>query len=303
MSLFRTILVAADFSEPSRQAFRLACAFADERKTRLVVVHVSERLRIAEQAIGFGERGEIVVLEEGSPADHEAFRNDLRASYAPTRALDVSYEVRDGRPTEELLRAVEESGCDLVVMGTHGRTGLRRLLTGSVAESVLRNARCAVLALHAGEPAGTSGPVGVILHPVALERPSETALQVARKLACEQGARLLLLYVAPLELMLDHRATALPGADESALALEQIRAEIDGPDLKYPVEARTARGDVAGEVLRAADETGCGLIIMGTHGRRGLNRALFGSAVESVLRQARCAVLAVKESLAVPAEA
>src|SRR5262249_47963001 len=83
-----------------------------------------------------------------------------------------------------------------------------------------------------------------------------------------------------------------PGVYREALAEEcQL---IDGPDLKYPVETRLARGDAAEEILRAATELDCGLIVMGTHGRTGLSRLLMGSVTEYVVPRADCPVLAVK---------
>jgi nucleotide-binding universal stress UspA family protein len=77
-------------------------------------------------------------------------------------------------------------------------------------------------------------------------------------------------------------------------ALEEVRRRVDGPDLKYPVETRRSRGDAAEEIIRTAGEPGCGLIVMGTHGRTGLARLLMGSVAESVLPRVDCPVLAVK---------
>ena len=77
-------------------------------------------------------------------------------------------------------------------------------------------------------------------------------------------------------------------------ALEEERRLVDGPDLKYPVETRLARGDAAEAILNAATELDCGLIVMGTHGRTGLSRLLMGSVTEYVVPRADCPVLAVK---------
>ena len=139
---FRTILVAADFSGSSRDAFHLACSIAREFQTRVIVLHVVEPLLVdAELGMPFPMAG-------GERGYHESLMEDLHATYAPDRLLEVEYCTRDGLPAEEILRMAEEAGCDLVVMGTHGRTGLDRLLTGSVAEAVLRKASCPVLVLR-----------------------------------------------------------------------------------------------------------------------------------------------------------
>lgn len=142
MPLFRTVLIAADFSDSSREAFRLACSLAGADKTRLIVLHV------VEPPIVSGELDFPVPLAGGDRAHHEVLRERLRGAYVPDRPLEVEYILRDGSPAESILHAAEELGCDLVVLGTHGRTGLKRLLMGSVAEAVLRKARCPVLTLR-----------------------------------------------------------------------------------------------------------------------------------------------------------
>jgi nucleotide-binding universal stress UspA family protein len=80
-------------------------------------------------------------------------------------------------------------------------------------------------------------------------------------------------------------------------ALDEMRGRHDGPDLKLPVESVVREGDAAAEILRAAEELRCDLIVMGTHGRTGLGRLLMGSVAEAVLRRAPCAVLAIRAAL------
>jgi nucleotide-binding universal stress UspA family protein len=75
-----------------------------------------------------------------------------------------------------------------------------------------------------------------------------------------------------------------------------VREILDDADLKYPVEARLTQGDAAAEILRTAKDVECDLIVMGTHGRTGLDRLLFGSVAESVVPKADCPVLVVKDS-------
>jgi nucleotide-binding universal stress UspA family protein len=85
---------------------------------------------------------------------------------------------------------------------------------------------------------------------------------------------------------------------EYTRSLIDMRRNVDGPDLKYPVETRLTDGDPAGEILVVAKKLGCSLIVMGTHGRSGLGRLLMGSVAEAVVRGASCPVLAVKSSVA-----
>jgi nucleotide-binding universal stress UspA family protein len=187
----------------------------------------------------------------------------------------------------------DEIGADLIAMGAHGRTGLRRLLAGSVAIAILRAAHCAVLALRSHDRPYEAKEIRVILHPTDLSDDSKAALRVARSQARDRGARLVILHVAASGVF---PSEAVIPVDPRTCrdALEAIRETLDGPDLKYPIETRLSQGDPAGETLRVAQELGCDLIVMGTHGRSGLGRLLMGSVAEAVLPKADCPVIVVK---------
>jgi nucleotide-binding universal stress UspA family protein len=154
MSLFRTILVPADFSERSRGAFRMACSLARDEATRLVVVHVVEP-----PPVMYGELGMPVSVDFGDLLDRESLTRQLRETYVPDHAVRAEYQVREGVPAEEILQLAEETDSRLIVMGTHGRTGLGRLLAGSVAEAVMRRARCPVLTVRSPFPEQAEAPV------------------------------------------------------------------------------------------------------------------------------------------------
>ncbi|MGP0063750.1 MAG: universal stress protein [Isosphaeraceae bacterium] len=280
MQPFRTMLFAADFSENSKEAFRIACSLAVENKTRMFVLHVDEPGLVAEEP---------ATKESG----HEALMRQLREVYAPNHPVDVEYRTNKGDAAEEILRMAEKIGADLIVMGTHGRRGLRRLLAGSVATTVLRGAHCAVLALRSHDRPREAGEVQVILHPTDLSESSDAVLRVGRSLARDLGSRLVLLHVVPIPNLPGE--WALP-VDMQAYrnTLEAVRERLNGPDLKYPVEARLGEGDPANEILQMARELGADLIVMGTQGRTGLDRLILGSTAESVLARADCPVMVVK---------
>jgi nucleotide-binding universal stress UspA family protein len=140
----RTIVHPTDFSESSDAAFRLACSAARDYGARLLVLHVVR----PPPAVAF-EAGSMLVEPEG-------YRDELweRLSRLQPRHANVRLEHRlaEGDPAGEILDLARESGCDLIVMGTHGRTGLGRLLLGSVAEQVVRKAPCPVLTVKAPFP-------------------------------------------------------------------------------------------------------------------------------------------------------
>jgi nucleotide-binding universal stress UspA family protein len=143
----RTILHPTDFSYCARYAFDLASALAKDYGARLVVLHVH-----APEVQAFG------VLPPMPPVPVED-RSELVARLRDLRPRDsevpVDYFLRDGAVAAEIVRLAREVSCDLIVMGSHGRTGMSRLLMGGVAEEVSRKAPCPVLTVK-GPPRGTS---------------------------------------------------------------------------------------------------------------------------------------------------
>jgi nucleotide-binding universal stress UspA family protein len=133
-----TILVPADFSGCSEDAFRLGGALARDYRARLVVLHVPA----PPPFVTYGELERALQRPDGYRAELES---RLRQVYQTEAPLGVEYRVEEGDPAGEIVRAAQEVGCDLIVMGTHGRAGLDHLLTGSMAEQVIQTAPCPVM--------------------------------------------------------------------------------------------------------------------------------------------------------------
>ena len=131
----KTILHPTDFSEYSNHAFGVACALARDHGAQIVILHVAEP-----PMVGTGDG--LVVLPP--PVDLESLRKRLE-QLQPDSAIPVECRLVQGNAVMGILEVAQETKCDLIVMGTHGRTGLGRLLIGSVAEQVVRRASCAVL--------------------------------------------------------------------------------------------------------------------------------------------------------------
>jgi nucleotide-binding universal stress UspA family protein len=134
----QTILCPVDFSDNSKPAFQLACALARDYAARLHVVHV-----VAPPVV-YGE-GMVFVTSEKSKEELLRKLKDLQASEPQ---LDIDYHLREGESFLEILDVAKRLKSDLIVMGTHGWTGLTRLLMGSVAEQVMRKALCPVLTIN-----------------------------------------------------------------------------------------------------------------------------------------------------------
>jgi len=137
-----TILHPTDFSEPSEFAFRLACSLARDYRAKLIVLHVVH-LPVAV----YGE-GAVVA---NSPEYDEELRASLQRIEAPP-GIELVHRLEEGVPAEEIVTVAGIVAADLIVMGTHGRRGLKRLLMGSVAEQVLRQAACPVLTVRSPFP-------------------------------------------------------------------------------------------------------------------------------------------------------
>ena len=131
-----TVLFATDFSEWSRLALQYAASQARASGDRLLIVHVDE----VSTATGEG------MLYAGIPReDPQELERRLRAVVPDNFDGPCEHLLLEGDPAREIVRAAEEENAELIVVGTHGRTGLARLLMGSVAEQVVRHAPCPVL--------------------------------------------------------------------------------------------------------------------------------------------------------------
>jgi nucleotide-binding universal stress UspA family protein len=214
----------------------------------------------------------------------------------------VETEVREGRTVSEILGLAGGLPADLLVIGTHGRSGFERWLLGSVTEKVMRKAPCPVLTVP--PPSETLHPRGSslfqrILCPVDFPETSRHALRYALSLAQESRTELVVLHALewPVEQQL-----AMPPWFE----MEEYRRRLEDDartrlSAAVPLEARVwcrteeviASGKAGREILRTAEERRSDLIVMGVRGRNPIDLAVFGSTTQHVVRGAGCPVLVV----------
>jgi nucleotide-binding universal stress UspA family protein/quercetin dioxygenase-like cupin family protein len=152
MAAIQTILHPTDFSEHSRHAFETACALARDHNARLILLHVMPP-----------SVAPVLPTQLADPLRPAEAQDSLRGRYRWPQPADptlrVEHRVAEGDPHYEILYLAQALPCDLIVMGSHGRTGLNRLLAGSVAEEVFRKAGCPVLLVKTPPPgAPTRGP-------------------------------------------------------------------------------------------------------------------------------------------------
>jgi nucleotide-binding universal stress UspA family protein len=139
----KKILFATDFSECSNAALEVASRLAKEMGARLFIVHVNGIIDIGVPAIPPGEPGDYY----DAPWGHERHEIRERLNAVVPTVADVPYEhcYMTGLPVAHIISFAEREQVDLIVIGSHGRTGVSRLLMGSVAEGVVRKAKCPVL--------------------------------------------------------------------------------------------------------------------------------------------------------------
>ena len=144
------ILVPTDFSDLSFEAFSWAALLAKEFEAEIVIVHVISAKAALDMTAQLGNPWESV-LEREDNAMIEIFQSCLQSNIGQTVETQTLVEV--GLAAEKIIEAAKERDADLIVMATHGRTGLSHALMGSVAEKVVRQAPCPVLTIRPkGEP-------------------------------------------------------------------------------------------------------------------------------------------------------
>lgn len=148
MLSIQTVVHPTDFSDPSRNAFELACALARDYGARLIVLHVVAPW----PALASG----VPVPPPDPGVQQREAKEQLDRLEVPHADIRAERRVEVGDPAEVVLRVAREVGASLIVLGTRGRSGLGRLLMGSVAEQVVRAAECPVLTVTAPIP-DTSG--------------------------------------------------------------------------------------------------------------------------------------------------
>jgi nucleotide-binding universal stress UspA family protein len=146
----QTILHPTDFSEPSRYALELACSLARDQAARVILLHV---LPLPASVTG---RDAPAVKELHTQEDLKAYREEMAGLLAKARekapCAQVETLLKEGPVAEVITRTAAEGPCDLIVMGTHGRSRMHEVLMGSVAAAVTRNAPCPVVTVKVPLP-------------------------------------------------------------------------------------------------------------------------------------------------------
>jgi nucleotide-binding universal stress UspA family protein len=300
---FGHILVATDFSEPSRRALCDALALSAESNAQLSVIHVLQ----PDRKYGALENPPELDLERiAAERQIKALVDEL----GPEQNIKTTL-VRHGPVAEQVAAVIEEEGLDLLVMGTRGRGGLRKIALGSVAEELLRIAPCPVMTIgpKADIAAITHGPgFHRILFATDFGKGSAKALPLALALARAQQAKLILVHMLPpmpaTSASLSAYAPATAAADEldewegthRKRAIAQLKECLPAdPGLKQEPEFVVGTDFLAEGILTAGSKFKADLIVMGANRTASAKVAAHipWAAVHEVVRDATCPVLTV----------
>jgi nucleotide-binding universal stress UspA family protein len=291
------IVVATDFSETASLALDRAIEFAVRHESEIALVHVMQ------PDIPPLAAPEMIVI----PPNYEEMLRDActegltkaaqRASQAGVR---VSQYLEQGKAAKRITACANEIGADLIIIGTRGNTGFKRLLLGSVAEEVVRLAEQPVLTVHPGDERPIE-PVRKLLFPTDFSPAAEQALAAANLiLAGSEDAEIILVHtyhmastVVPLG-GFGKGSPSLFAADAHQIASRATEPSVEALRSRgFRVEVVIERGDPAEIVTELAGERDVDVIVMGTRGHSKLRQLLMGSTAERIVEHAPCPVLTV----------
>ncbi|HTJ45438.1 MAG TPA: universal stress protein [Kofleriaceae bacterium] len=269
---FGTILVGVDLSRSSDAAVRQAMSLARKCGARVVLAHVPQKY-----------------------ADDRVKLEPLRQQLAG-QGVEISTAImEDDEPDRALADAAKRFGADLIAVGTHGRTGLRRLLLGSIAEKTVRFAATSVLVAR-GDGAPDGGYqrilVGTDFSPMA-----DAAIARAVEVAAP-GAPIHVLNAWHVPV-----AAPIDGTDPTIVVRADLAedAKVRAGELVkrwratgVAIEMETSEAPAADALIDRAESLGAELIVVGSHGHRGVRRLVLGSVAEATVRHAPCSVLVAR---------
>ncbi|HEV2306349.1 MAG TPA: universal stress protein [Candidatus Acidoferrales bacterium] len=294
------VLLPIDSSSASRSVIAEAAARVWIAGTTFCVLHIVDIAGLSRFAG--------MIEQEKSAAEVLVASAAAEMSQA---GFDVSTEVLTGFPRTAVVRYAKQYGADLVMIGSHGQGSVARLLLGSVAQAALRAASCSVEIVRQKpkRPLASADRMKILLATDG----SDGAMAAAKSLAARPwpaGSKIKIISVVELIAPGGEMSAASSSAIYPMSLLDEIwndarvrareavadaRKTLDAAGMKIIDGAETPEGDPRLVLLEKASEWDADLIVLGSHGRRGIDRMLMGSVSESVALQAPCCVEVVRE--------
>ncbi len=285
-----TILCPVDFSELSDLALKYAATGARAFAANLVIFH-AQRFELPPYFTS-GQIADLKRQHQGEKARAKDFlRLHVRKVLGPAAdEIRMQFDLEDSHPVDAILSAAERHQAELIVMGTHGRGGAKRLWLGSVLENVVRQAGVPVFAVRQKQHSfiDASSPnsmprVDTILCPVNFSPAAQTSVKVAVSLARQFNSRLISACVI--------EPGDEPGSSGAKQELSSFLGQVGAAACDLQTEAR--KGEAGKEIVNLASRTRADLIVLGAQPRHAMRAWAWGDTTEFVLRQAPVPVLVV----------
>ncbi|WP_436932194.1 universal stress protein [Halosimplex halobium] len=285
--MYDDILFPTDGSDAAETALDAAIAAADAHDATLHVLYVAD----TNQPSLANVQGQVRDVLEGEGRDivEEAAGKARRAG------VETVDEVVQGGPSRTICDYVDDRGIDLVVMGTRGSRDIERIILGSVTERVVRNSVAPVLVVPP-ESDPTYPPESILVGTDGSEG-SAAAVDEGVGIAAATGGALHVVSVLESNVLgIDLGSSRLAEAREQRETEALVPARERADERGVAVETVLEEGDVVDRLVEYVDDHGIGLVVVGTHGRTGLDKRILGSVTENLMRSASVPVLSVRAS-------
>ncbi|MFT5048862.1 MAG: nucleotide-binding universal stress UspA family protein [Chlamydiales bacterium] len=297
------ILLTTDLSDEALRAFQPASQLASQLGARVTLLHV---MRDAAVPLRASPAEAAICLPDLATERKHAEKLLVKQALSLPTDLDVTTQVVAGGDVAETVTTyAEEQHADLVVLSTHGHSGVQRLVMGSVAEAVVRNAQVPVLSIPPADEDGAK-PAAIqkqILLTADLSDDGFRSYEPVLALATKLGSTLTALHVVPETRATPHGAPFAPRVPEADLPRQMAEAHAALQDRCTPLgDDRSVRAEVissekpARAIVDFARDDGTSIIAITTHARKGLRRLALGSVAAAVLRQSSIPVLSIHRS-------
>jgi len=288
----KTIVVPLDGSDLAEQALSMAAAIATKHGGEIVL---TTAIAVDDKWVNEEVRRQ---WEAETQAGVEAYLRRI-ANRLQEQSVRTKTRAEWGRPHVVIESVADQEGADLIVMTTHGRSGVVRWILGSVADKVLRTTSTPLMLIHPSTHAPASEIVRRIVVALDGSHLAELALPEAERFARAMNASILLVRAVVPPAVL-YRGEFVPGGlpvldeleTEAKQYLERAAERIRGHGVE--VDQKVATGIPAEVLLDVASDNGADLIVMTTHGRSGLDRWMFGSVADAVVRHGELPVLVIR---------
>jgi nucleotide-binding universal stress UspA family protein len=282
----KRILYAADFSPASRAALPIAAALARKYNSEIYLQNVRP---VVPYVLSSPEA--LCTMENQRERDAQVEMRRL-ASSEELKGLPVASILEAGDPAEELTRTVRDLDIDLAVLGTHGHTGLMRLLMGSLAEELFRNLPCPVLTAgpHLGNRFQRPGPVKNIICATDLSPESRLVFPIAASIASQYGARMVVFHAIASE-----HARTIKARELAATKRKQIREMFGGEiDPRCNFEIVVDFGHPAERILSCARDYRADIIAFGVRHGSEATTHFRNTVAYRVVLESECPVLSLR---------